>query len=344
MRLPNGYGSVYKMPGKRRKPFIARKTSGWTEEGKQLYTTIGYYKTKNEALQALAAFNENPYDIEMSKITFTDIYERWLSEKMEEDISSSTVRHYKMAYNYCFPLYKMKMADIRPHHMQQILNSCDKGYQTVRKIQILFNQLYTWCIEHDCVKKNYAQLLKINVSSETQRPRQPFTRDEINILWGKVDEYPYIKYVLLLIYSGTRISELLEVRKEDVNIDEQWFKIRASKTSSGIRTVPIADKVLEFWKEFINNSTSDTAICTSEGNTMSYTNFQKNYWKPTMDFLKMDHTPHETRHTCISLLTMANANATIIKKIVGHKSVMSLTEKVYTHIEISELIDTINLI
>lgn len=60
--------------------------------------------------------------------------------------------------------------------------------------------------------------------------------------------------------------------------------------------------------------------------------------------LGMNHTIHETRHTCISQLVQKNANQTVIKKIVGHKSIMNLTEKVYTHIEIQELINTINLI
>ena len=69
MRLPNGYGSVYKLSGKnRRKPYIARRTIGWDDNGKQLYATIGYYRTKAEALQALAAFNDNPYDLQMSKV------------------------------------------------------------------------------------------------------------------------------------------------------------------------------------------------------------------------------------------------------------------------------------
>ena len=30
MKLPNGFGSVYKLSGKRRNPWVARKTTGWT--------------------------------------------------------------------------------------------------------------------------------------------------------------------------------------------------------------------------------------------------------------------------------------------------------------------------
>lgn len=63
-----------------------------------------------------------------------------------------------------------------------------------------------------------------------------------------------------------------------------------------------------------------------------------------MENLGMKHTPHETRHTFISQAVMKNINQTIIKKIVGHKSIMNLTEAVYTHIEIKELLNAVNKI
>ena len=82
MRLANGTGSVYKLSGKRRKPWAARKTVGWTwdEEKKksyQEYQFIGYYATRQEALTALMDYNRNPYDIEAASITFEEVYEKW---------------------------------------------------------------------------------------------------------------------------------------------------------------------------------------------------------------------------------------------------------------------------
>ena len=53
-------------------------------------------------------------------------------------------------------------------------------------------------------------------------------------------------------------------------------------------------------------------------------------------------TPHCTRHTCISMLAEAHVDQTMIKKIVGHSGAMTLTEKVYTHLDISALVDAIN--
>ena len=80
MRLPNSFGSVYKLSGKRRKPWAARKTVGWktiedTMQCHPVYAFIGYYATRAEALQALTAYNENPYDLKADTITFKEVYQ-----------------------------------------------------------------------------------------------------------------------------------------------------------------------------------------------------------------------------------------------------------------------------
>ena len=62
-----------------------------------------------------------------------------------------------------------------------------------------------------------------------------------------------------------------------------------------------------------------------------------------VEVLSIDHTLHCTRHTCISMLTVAGVDDKVIKKIVGHIG-QSVTEVVYTHFEIVELIDAINKI
>lgn len=65
---------------------------------------------------------------------------------------------------------------------------------------------------------------------------------------------------------------------------------------------------------------------------------------PLMEQLNINRTPHCCRHTCISMLAEAGINQTIIKKIAGHSGAMTLTEKVYTHFDIKELVDAINKI
>ena len=76
MRNPNGFGCVFKLNGKRRKPYVARITTGWTDEGKQIYKNLGTYSNYKEAMQVLNDYNANPYDIDSKTITFADIYKK----------------------------------------------------------------------------------------------------------------------------------------------------------------------------------------------------------------------------------------------------------------------------
>ena len=68
------------------------------------------------------------------------------------------------------------------------------------------------------------------------------------------------------------------------------------------------------------------------------------YWQPLLDELNLgSHRPHDTRHTCVSLLTTQGVDERIIKKIVGHKG-QGVTETVYTHLELPVKLEAINKI
>ena len=102
MRLPNGYGSVVKMSGKRRKPYMVRKTIGWhldETKGRQIqdFQIIGYAETRAEGLKMLAEYNQNPYDVNVAKVTFSEVYERWSKYKYPI-ISDSNAKGYTASY------------------------------------------------------------------------------------------------------------------------------------------------------------------------------------------------------------------------------------------------------
>ena len=57
MRLPSGYGSVTKLSGNRRRPYLVKKTTGWDERGYPIVDIIGYTVTREEGLELLAQYN-----------------------------------------------------------------------------------------------------------------------------------------------------------------------------------------------------------------------------------------------------------------------------------------------
>ena len=350
MKLPNGYGTVKKMSGKRRRPYVVKKTVGWHyDEAKdkmiQDQMTIGYAATRAEGLQMLAEYNNNPFDLKASKVTFQEVYERWSKEKFPT-ISHSNVKGYEASYKVCESLYRKVFRDLKLVDLQTVVDTCGKNFPTLKKLKSLFNQLYEYAMKNDICSKDYSEfvdIVKYKDKNPDKRDHNKFTKEEIERLWTLADD-PYYQIVLMLIYNGCRISEFLDLKKEDVHLDEQYFDVIASKTENGLRKVPIADKLLPFYKAWFEGSACEYLLHTPDQKHFDYRNYFDSYFTPLMEQLGFDHTPHDTRHTCISLLTEADVNPTTIKKIVGHSGAMTLTERVYTHLDIQILVDAINKI
>lgn len=349
MRLPNGYGTVKKMSGKRRKPYIVQITTGWEivngEKVKQKRAVLGYAATRAEGLQMLSDYQKNPYDIEASKKTFSEVFESWSKAKYPT-ISESNIKGYNASYKICGTLYNKTFKDIKLADLQNVVDNSGKNYPTLKKLVVLFNQLYEYAMKNELCNKDYSQYVDIKQYKDRnpdKRDHNKFTKEEIEKLWS-ISEDHYYQTVLMLIYSGCRISEILDLKKENVNLEEQYFDVIESKTENGIRRVPIADKVLPFYKWWYETSECEYLLYNKKKKHFTYRNYYDSYFTPLMEQIGFDHLPHDTRHTCVSMLTEAHVDPTMIKMIVGHSGAMSLTEKVYTHLDASTLVEAINKI
>lgn len=110
MKLPNGYGSIYRLKGSRRNPYRVVISQGYSiidDKLKLKRTTLGYYPTKKEALAALTNYHENPYDINVDKITFEELYSKWFENHFKTLSNKSSIRTYKAAFNHSKPIHKL---------------------------------------------------------------------------------------------------------------------------------------------------------------------------------------------------------------------------------------------
>ena len=336
MRLPNGYGTVYKLSGNRRKPWIVRKTVGWSEDNRQVYDVIGYYEKREDALKALADYNSSPYDLNTSQITFSEVYDKWSGKRFAELVGTNG---YKAAYKICEPLHKMRFTDIKADHMQGIIDKSGKGYATRKNIKILFGQLFKYSMERDIVTKDYSKFVSAGKSEKSSK-RKPFTHKEIDKLWARVDKIPNVDLVLISIYSGWRPGELVLLETKDIDLPNRTM-FGGIKTDAGKeRIVPINKKILPLIEKRFNPN-SKRLITDDKGKGISYVRYY-DWFMALMETLNMAHTPHDTRHTLTSLLSNAEANKVSMKRILGH-STPDVTDG-YTHKDIEELTKAIDLI
>lgn len=347
-RLPNGFGSVVTLSGKRRKPYMARPpVKKWDDNGNPIYDKpIGYYAEWIEAFNALADYNRNPYDTNSRYLTFEDIFKLWYKHKFKVDMNdksnpkTSSQNCYIGAYRKSAAIHAMIFSEMKTINMQSILDDNTLSRAYMEHIQNLYVQLYKYALEYDIVQKNYASFVKIT-KAEDDEQGVPFTNQEIDLLW-KNKEKPYVDTILIFIYSGWRISELLKMPIDKFDLDNMimqgGIKTRAGKN----RIVPIHSKVYDFIKERKSEGGKTLVLY----NNQPITNHKYlEIFKETLSAIGIvtKHTPHDCRHTFASLLNNAGANKISIQRLLGHAG-GDITDKIYTHKDIDELRKAIELI
>lgn len=246
----------------------------------------------------------------------------------------SSVRTVQAAYNYCTPLYKMRMKDIRVEHLEGTIRDADVGSATKGRIKSLFNMMYRYAMKHEIVQKDYAQLCNTVKREPPEKEVIPFTLEEISLLWENINEVPFVDMILIGIYSGWRPQELATLKTVDIDLEANTMK-GAMKTDAGKNRVvpfhpiirPLIEKRFSPENEFLFNDENG-----QQGTYMTYDKYRNRFIK-VMKRLKLTH---ETRHTFITKAKECHMDEYILKIIVGH-AITDITEKTYTHRTMAQL-------
>jgi integrase len=325
MKLPNGYGSVYKLKGKRRRPFTAVVTTGKTKEGRILRKTLGYYATREEGLDALALYRKAPVEAESQQLTFKKVMDEFI--KYRESHDKPIASNYMTCMKNLYPLNNMVMSSIRTRHLQGVIDELKDKPSTCTVTKSCMNMIFKYAIMEDYVQTNYATFVITPVVLNS-KAHKPFTDEEIEELWKHTDDYA-VRIALILIYTGMRAGELCLLKKDNIHLEERYI-IGGIKTKAGInRTIPIAEKIVPILEY------NDKLPSSSE---------RINYlWRKSKIPALNNHISHDGRHTCETRLNNANVNLRIIQLIIGHSGGNSV-DNIYTHKTTEQLIEAINKI
>ena len=325
MRLPNSYGTVYRLSGKRRNPWIARKFVCWkidddNRKAIPVYKTIGYYPKRTDALNALAVYNLDPVD--NVKITFSDVYNLW-SERHFQDVSDATAKSYRNAYSYLAPLHDREMKSIRTVDIEHTVEDANVPRTVVRFIKSLLIQIYRYAMAHEVCDKDYSQLVDLKSDHEAQIERKVFTADEVNNLPNDV----YGDVMRVALFTGMRPSEVCALQRSEIDFANGMLRIAGSKSKSGHnRAIPIHPNILSTLQRNCLKSANfgiTGVFVNQHGNQVKYQRYKEQVYK-------LNHTPHDTRHTFATCAMLSGMDEYAVKLIMGH-AVSDLTKRVYTH-------------
>ena len=321
MRRPNGSGHITKLAGNRRRPYAIRKIVGWTDKGTPQYKYVSYHKTQREAERALNSYTEDPYDL--NRRTLESLYNEWMDVQKQKK-APGTLKCYRTRFDHLKPLHKMKIVNIDAITLENFYKSLDVSKGTLEHVQILMNMMWKYAVNRRYLPISSLNLGKaINLPQKEEIRRTPhsiISHEDIERLWSDAEHNNNAKIILFYIYTGMRYSELKNLEPKDWH--ENYVEIGHAKTPSGVRTVPICDRLRPLLPlPPVPPSTTFTR-----------------YFKELLP----EHAPHDTRHTFISMMTESGADIRIIKAIVGHK--MPDVTAIYTHISLNAMLEAVNRI
>lgn len=325
LKRANGSGTAYKLAGRRKRPWIAAK-------GKVI---IGYYETKTDALEALNKLTGKDVS-DRYNMTLAEVYETWKSEHFR-DLTAKGEEMYISAYKHLGTIKDKQMRKVKAEDYQKIVDEMEErglSASSRQKIKQLAGQISKWAIREEIITVNYAQHIKIGGSKTKEK--KIFTDIDIKTLKDNSSD-DTVKLILIMIYTGLRVGELLSVKKSDVFLDRGYF-VGGSKTEAGTnRVIPISETVEPYVRCFYDTSPEGGLLIDGYEGNKTVNNFRRREFYPTLKRLGIeDKTPHSTRHTFASLAVRAGIKPELLQKIIGHAD-YSTTANIYVHADVDDL-------
>lgn len=327
----NGQGCVY------------RRGSGWAAE-----ITKGYYldngkmkrkiarkqgfKTKKEAvlyLETLRNQKETP-----KAITFSALWETYLQT---QEVGKSKRTAYNIAWSKISDVIGWQTID-RPSvpELQELVDEAAPSYYTRKDIKTVLSKLYQIAIRDDYIDKNKAQFIKLPKLEAAER--SVLTEEQIQALWQDYNDTSdrISGEMLLMIYTGIRPGELLQLKAENVNLADQYMTGGIKTQKSKNRKIILPDKILPVISAMVSGA--------KRGRIAYYNKaeFFYNAWISKRSVLGFpdDITPYCCRHTYITRLTALGVSPAMLQELAGHEDYD--TTLIYTHLSVQDRLSEVN--
>ncbi|MEH7116954.1 tyrosine-type recombinase/integrase [Neobacillus vireti] len=272
--------------------------------------------------------------------TMCEMFERFMWFKQSEGLAPRTIEEYTIHFQWLMDylgedLSREQMTlDVFLGWADFMLN--DKGLQpTTVNIRVRTTRAFLrWCYLENLIDTPIHERFKPMKTAEDTI--EALTVAEIKTLLNAFDVSTFVGFrdkvmVMVLLDSMVRISELLAMKRSNVDFKAGVIKLEAMNTKTRkAREVPLSSKTLKLLKEYFIESEDfgeDLLFLTYDGREMV-----SNTWRTRLHEVahlagvKKAVRPHVLRHTGALLYIMNGGDPFSLQKILGHSD-MSMTRK-----------------
>ena len=347
-----------------------------------------YGRTVKEVKEKIKEFEERNMYVkrtDIQKQTFGEYLENWFKNIRVYEVESSTYLRNEQTINYHIKdssLYNAQMVNVDFELCQSLINKLSEKYSrsTISKVYVILNM----CFNHALAKGHIGEnpMIKVKMPKESSLVKKKkeakwlsssdvekivLEAERVNTrefrIKGKVGERVYgvnAYYVILIIYTGLRIGELMALTWNDIDLKNKTLSVNKSrakgkidgktilyikdpKSESGTRIIPLSDRAIYALQKIKECSSSDSDLVVS--NTSSESNITRTINR--MLFRAGCETEkcglHALRHTFGSLLLEKGIDLKTISYLLGHSDI-AVTANIYLHVTREQAVNSIEVL
>lgn len=337
MKRANGTGSIAKLSGNRRRPYLVR-ISARNQLGAVVQRVLGYYPTVRNAQIALDSYNQLVAEgrapcSDGLGATVQQVYEAWAARRYKK-LNPASIASHKAAWNMRVSRYAgRKMREVTLDEWQAILDEGEAAglsQSAINNDALLIKALCAYSAERDILGKNYAEYLELPTVDAKKR-KGAFDDRQIQALKRMAaDGFPWADTALILCYTGFRVSELLSLTPAAYHPEDGGYLQGGGKTEAGRnRIVPVHPQIASYLAARV--AQGQGTILHRDGQPLTAKWYREQpFRRIARELGTPEATPHWCRHTFATRLYMAKVDALTIKWLMGHSTKRDITAH-YTH-------------
>lgn len=256
-----------------------------------------------------------------------EVVDKLKNELKIRGFSNLTVRNYSFFVEKFLARTNKKSEDLNEDDVKAYLSEM---FDTKSKNTIMLAAASLKFFFQEILKKD---LKELRMPKKEKRLPEVLTKDEVKKLIGSCDNNKSRLIVSMLYSSGLRVSELVNLKKDDLNFTEKTGWVRKGKGNKD-RVFTISEALANEVKEYL--SERDHHYVFSKEKPLTTRNIQKIIsGLRNRAGINKKVTPHTLRHSYATHLLENGTDIRTIQALLGHSSLN--TTQVYTHISSDQI-------
>lgn len=352
-----------------------------------------YGRTVKEVKEKIQEFESRNMYIKKNDIrkqTFGEYLENWFKNIRVYEVESSTYLRNEQTINYHIKdssLYNAQMVNVDFELCQSLINKLSEKYSrsTISKVYVILNMCFNHALTKGHIGENPMMKVKMPKESSLVKKKKEakwlsssdvekivLEAERVNTrefrIRGKVGERVYgvnAYYIILIIYTGLRIGELMALTWNDIDFKNKTLNVNKSrakgmidgktilyikdpKSESGTRTIPLSDraiyalnKIKEYSSKFNLNSDNDLIVANTNSESNITRTINRMLFRAGCETEKCGL--HALRHTFGSLLLEKGVDLKTISYLLGHSDI-TVTANIYLHVTREQAVNSIEVL